>query len=161
MFDSLWSSLEVRVLEIWCQTWVTLISGLALSRSFPWMPGLRSDVRWIPLHMHSNVNCRERTSGVWSGCVCLSLEVGQSRCACLLVTPQAIDVCVALASSTSLWGCTPEVEAEGRGFILTQHWDLHVRRGWGLKQLQGEPSWTSNRSVQCQPQVKNDPHRHS
>lgn len=41
--------------------------------SFPWVPGLRSDVPWISLRMQSNVNCRETTSGAWSGYVSVKL----------------------------------------------------------------------------------------
>lgn len=54
------------------------------------LPGLGSDLHWNLLHIQSNVNCRETTSGVWSGCVYHTLEVGQSTCLCVLVTPQAI-----------------------------------------------------------------------
>lgn len=58
--------------------------------SFPWVPGLGCDVHWNLPHIQSNVHCGETTSGVWSGCVYHTLEVGQSACLCLLVTPQAI-----------------------------------------------------------------------
>lgn len=71
--------------------------------SFPWVPGLGSDVHWNLLHIQSNVNWRETTSGVWSGCVYHTLEVGQSACLCLLVTPQVIKWMLFVQGTCHLW----------------------------------------------------------
>lgn len=49
-----------------------------------------SDLHWSLHHIRSKVNCTETTSGVLFGCVYHTLEVGQSSCLCLFVTPQAI-----------------------------------------------------------------------
>lgn len=57
------------------------------------MPGLKCDLRWNLLHISSNVNCKETTSGVWSGCVYHTLEVGQfsmRACVCVHWWPRQI-----------------------------------------------------------------------
>lgn len=51
------------------------------SSVFPGCLGLDAMFTWTC--MQSNVNCRETTSGVWSGCVYHTLEAGQSACVCV------------------------------------------------------------------------------
>lgn len=91
---------------------------------------------------------------------------GRPECVCLLVTTQAINVCMASGhfSSTSLWGCTlqcPTSERDRRHgleeclHLASALWFTLCTSFADLKQTEGE--WTSDKSVQCQLQIKNDP----
>lgn len=87
---------------------------------------------------------------------------GRPECVCLLVTTQAINVCMASGhfSSTSLWGCTLRERDRRHGLEECLHlasalWFTLCTSFADLKQTEGE--WTSDKSVQCQLQIKNDP----